>query len=139
MWRGKKLDELLSDKRIIRIACWIGAAAVAVILLSTIVDFSPDNGAAITQKYADKTEQRLLEIISQIDGVGEAEIFLTMENGTENVFRDDSDTKTVSIEPKVRGVVIVCEGGDDPLVTARVMEAVTKSLNIHSDKVCITK
>ena len=62
-----------------------------------------------------------------------------MDKGGENVYMKNTDTKTVSIEPKVRGVVIVCDGGDDPVVAARVLEAVTKSLSISSDKVCVTK
>lgn len=139
MRQGKSFAELLSDKRVVRIAVIIGAAAIALIFLTSAVDFSPDNSDKKLEEYAAKTEQRLLEIISRIDGVGEAQIFLTMDNGTENVYLRNSDTKTVSIEPKVRGVVIVCDGGDNPLVVSRVLEAVTKSLSIRSDKVCITK
>ena len=62
-----------------------------------------------------------------------------MDNGGENIYLTNSDTKTKSIEPTVRGVVIACEGGDDPVVEARLLDAVTKSLSISSDKVCITK
>ncbi|WP_316631207.1 hypothetical protein [uncultured Ruminococcus sp.] len=138
MLQGKKLTKWLSDKRIVKIAVIIGTAAVLLIGLSSFIDFSgseKDN----SDRYAAKTEAHLLEIISQISGVGEAKIFLTMDNGGENVYLKNTDTKTKSIEPKVRGVVVVCDGGDDPLVVARVMDAVTKSLNIGSDKVCITK
>jgi stage III sporulation protein AG len=138
MLQGKKLTKWLSDKRIVKIAVVIGTVAVLLIGLSSFIDFSgseKDN----SDRYAAKTEAHLLEIISQISGVGEAKIFLTMDNGGENVYLKNTDTKTKSIEPKVRGVVVVCDGGDDPLVVARVMDAVTKSLNIGSDKVCITK
>ena len=138
MLQGKKLTKWLSDKRIVKIAVIIGTAAVLLIGLSSFIDFSgseKDN----SDRYAAKTEAHLLEIISQLSGVGEAKIFLTMDNGGENVYLKNTDTKTKSIEPKVRGVVVVCDGGDDPLVVARVMDAVTKSLNIGSDKVCITK
>lgn len=138
MLQGKKLTKWLSDKRIVKTAVIIGTAAVLLIGLSSFIDFSgseKDN----SDRYAAKTEAHLLEIISQISGVGEAKIFLTMDNGGENVYLKNTDTKTKSIEPKVRGVVVVCDGGDDPLVVARVMDAVTKSLNIGSDKVCITK
>lgn len=43
------------------------------------------------------------------------------------------------IQPTVRGVVVVCEGGGDIQVQQRVLEAVTKALNISSAKVCVTK
>ena len=138
MLQGKKLSRWLSDKRVVKIAVIIGIASVLLIGLTSVIDFS-DNGKSNSDQYAAQTEAHLLEIISQISGVGEAKIFLTMDNSGENVYLKNTDTKTISIEPKVRGVVVVCDGGNDPLVVSRVLEAVTKSLNISSDKVCITK
>ena len=43
------------------------------------------------------------------------------------------------MEPVIKGVVVVCAGGDDPVTAARVMDAVTTALDISSAKVCITK
>ncbi len=43
------------------------------------------------------------------------------------------------IEPKVKGVIVICPGGDDPLVKRRIVEAVTTALNIPSKRVCVTK
>lgn len=139
MWKGKSFADILSDKRTLRFAVGCGAALILLILISSFVDLTPDDSVKRSEAYAEKTEQRLLEIISQIDGVGEAKIFLTMDNSGENVYLKNTDTKTVSVEPQVRGVVIVCDGGDNPPVAEHVLEAVTKSLNISSDKVCITK
>ena len=41
--------------------------------------------------------------------------------------------------PAVRGVLIVCEGGDDPDVKKRVTEAVSAALNLSSSHICVTK
>ncbi len=43
------------------------------------------------------------------------------------------------MEPVIRGVVVVCEGGEDPQTVSRILEAVTTALAIRSNKVCITK
>lgn len=43
------------------------------------------------------------------------------------------------IQPTVKGVVVVCQGGDDPNVQKRVIDAVTTALNITSKRVCVTK
>lgn len=43
------------------------------------------------------------------------------------------------IQPRIRGVLVICEGGGDALVQQRVIEAVTKALDISSAKVCVTK
>ena len=138
MLQGKKLSDLLSDRRMIKAAVIAGIAAILLIALTSAVDLSPSQNVS-AEEYGRKTEEKLLEIVSHIDGVGEAEIFLTMDNSGENVYQKNTDKKTVSIEPKVRGVVVVCDGGDDPVVAARVLDAVTKSLCISSEKVCITR
>ena len=56
---------------------------------------------------------------------------------------DGSDGKEAliktQIEPKVKGVVIVCSGGEQALVQQRVIDAVTIALDIDSSKVCVTK
>lgn len=138
MLKGRKLNDLLTDKRFIRAAVIAALGAVILIFLSSVIDFSGDS-AVDTEAFSDRLRTRLLAIVTHIDGVGEAEIFLTLDNGGENVYLTNSDTKTKSIEPTVRGVVIVCDGGDDPVVVGRVLSAVTRSLSISSDKVCITK
>lgn len=43
------------------------------------------------------------------------------------------------IEPKIKGVVIICPGGDDMLVKKRIVEATTTAFNIKSMQVCVTK
>jgi stage III sporulation protein AG len=138
MSQRQKLAELINNRFFIRIAVMIGAAAILMIALSGLLHFSDDNGVDAA-RYTDELQNRLLEIVTHIDGVGEAEIFLTMDNSGENIFLSNSDQKTKSIEPTVRGVVIVCDGGDDPIVVDRVLNAVTRSLSISSDKVWITK
>ncbi len=42
-------------------------------------------------------------------------------------------------EPKLKGVVVVCEGGDDPVVVQRIIESITVALDIPSNQVCVTK
>lgn len=43
------------------------------------------------------------------------------------------------VQPKIKGVVIVCGGGDDPAVKQRIIDAVTIALNVTSARVCVTK
>ena len=133
--------KIFSNPKFIKAAFIVGISALVLIFLSSFINFSSisDRSLASVEEYSKELNEKLLEIVSQIDGVGEAKIFLTMDNSGENVYLSNSDTKTKSIEPTVRGVVIVCEGGDDAIVVNRVLSAVTKSLSISTDKVCITK
>ncbi|MBQ2972024.1 MAG: hypothetical protein IJO20_04495 [Ruminococcus sp.] len=131
--------KLLDDPKVMRIAVIVGVSAIALIFLSSFIDASTFQRSVDTDEYCIALEENLLSVVTQIEGVGNAKIFLTMDNDGENVYLNNSDTKTQSITPVVRGVVIVCDGGDDPVVVSRVMSAVTKSLSISSNKVCVTK
>lgn len=67
--------------------------------------------------------------------------------------RDDSERSVIVVEtdggrqgllvtelqPTVRGVVVVCEGGDREDVRARVTEAVTVAMELSAKRVCVTK
>lgn len=59
------------------------------------------------------------------------------------VLVDGPDGRTALVrtqmEPVIRGVVVVCEGGDNSLTAARITEIVTTALAISSAKVCVTK
>lgn len=53
---------------------------------------------------------------------------------------DDGGEKPLIITknmPEVRGVAIVCKGGDDSLISEKISAAVTAALNITSKRVCI--
>lgn len=43
------------------------------------------------------------------------------------------------IEPKIKGVVVTCPGGDDPVVKNRITDSVITALNIASTKVYVTR
>ncbi len=46
---------------------------------------------------------------------------------------------TTEKAPRVKGVVVVCEGGDDKLVQSRIIDAVTTAFDIGANRVCVTK
>ena len=126
------------------------------------------------EEYEEKLRTRISDIVSQIKGVGEAGVSLTLEGGIEYVYVKDeksdteirgsntdpvsksssSEEKVILVEdenghktaliqritlPKVQGVVIVCDGGDDIEVVSAVTEAVKTALGIKSTQVCVIK
>ena len=133
------IRNLFDNDKFIRLVMIIGICAVILIFITSFVDISAFEKGVDNAEYCEKLENNLLTVVSHIEGVGNVKIFLTMDNAGENVYLNNTDTKTKSITPMVRGVVVVCDGGDDPVVVSRVMSAVTKSLDISSDKVCVTK
>lgn len=133
------IKNILDNDKTAKIAMIIGAVAIGIIFLSSFIDFSSLSSDVDIDKYRTDLEEKLLYVVTQIEGVGNAKIFLTMENEGESVYLQNSDTKTKNITPSVRGVVVVCDGGDDSLIVSRVLSAVTRSLDIPSNKVCVTK
>ncbi|MBR5539805.1 MAG: hypothetical protein IKU56_00300 [Clostridia bacterium] len=70
--------------------------------------------------------------LTQRDDSESAAIIIDTDSGREGLL-------VTEIQPTVRGVVVVCEGGDDEEVCSRVSKVVTVALNISSKRVCITK
>ncbi len=70
--------------------------------------------------------------LSQRDDNESSAILIDTDSGREGLL-------VTEIQPTVRGVVVVCAGGDNEAVRERVSEAVTVALNISSKRVCVTK
>lgn len=118
-----------------------------------------------SKRYVEETEQRIQKILTMTSGVGKVTVMITIDNGTEYVYAKDEkqsgSTQQLSmeskyilidgstgkrqplvltqLEPKIKGVVVVCDGGNDPVVRQRVNDIVTTSLGISSLQVCILK
>lgn len=110
--------------------------------------------------YADETEKRLCEILMEIEGVGKAEVMLTITSTEEYVYAEsiksgasqtensyviiDKGSKKEALvkrvnNPAISGVVVVCEGGDDPRVCERIYNAVSTALNISTNKIYVAE
>ena len=139
-----KLKGLFDNEKIKKIIIISGVIGIALIFISSYIDFDSMNKSDKDKEfsvttYSTEIENDLQTVISQIQGAGKTKVLLTMENSVEYVYLKDSTTKTKEIEPPIRGVLVVCEGGDDPVVVERITDAVTKALDISTAKVCITK
>lgn len=115
--------------------------------------------------YSNEIEEKLANIISSVDGAGKTKVFLTIEESEEYVYAQDlsynkkDDTQKneekeyvivdggngkdglliKTVNPKIRGVAIVCEGGDDPTVQQRIYSCVSASLGISTARISISK
>lgn len=137
--KWKELTERDSVRRIILVA---GALGIALIFLSNFISCDKretKSETASASDYAAYTERELESFLEQIEGAGKTRVMLTMDNGVESVYLENGSTKTKEIAPRIRGVLVLCQGGGDPVTAARVSEAVTKALDISSAKVCIAK
>ena len=121
------------------------------------------------QDYAQDIEDRLTALLSEIEGVGHVQVMVTLESGSERYYLSNKDSGQSSdsggrssadareeyviirsgceeqgilvkvAEPEIRGVAVVCSGGDDPQVQARVVDAVSALLHLSSARISVQK
>lgn len=190
--RGKNtglFQKLAENDRYRKIIVIAGIAGILLILLSgslkscdTSQSSQPQSAssqAAVTaDQYTKALETDLTGIISQISGVGNAKVLVTLDQTAKSVYateekqsrqqtsekadsqngksEEDYSNETnylliknsdgseqalrvTEIQPMVKGVVVVCDGGDDPKVQQSVTDAVTTALHITSVRVCVIK
>ena len=107
------------------------------------------------------TEETLAQILSKIQGVGRAEVMLTEAMGSRTVYVYDETTTQDSlrsdavivtdsgraqsglvsqiISPVYQGAIVVCQGGDNPVVRLAVVEAVCDATGLTADKITVLK
>ena len=155
-----------------------GAVGIALLALSELLpERADDTARSVTaEAFVQQAEERLRTIVSRIEGAGNCEVLVTLENGVEYVYateqrsssdrREDTDDSAsrltqsdgsessvivvdtdsgrdgllvTEIQPTIRGVVVVCEGGDREEVRQRIIEAVTVAMDLSAKRVCVTK
>ncbi|MCH5320387.1 MAG: hypothetical protein J1E36_01395 [Eubacterium sp.] len=160
---------LSGDSKRIKIIVAIGLIGIILIFASNLFESdkkettSTDTGMSY-EEYTNQLEKRLKSLISSIDGVGECEVMITLENTTESVYATDVEIKNndnsidqkdkyviydsekgetpVLIKeylPKVQGVTIVCSGGENTAVKEKIIQSVTSLFNIPTNRVSVSK
>lgn len=113
----------------------------------------------------EETEQKLAYTLSQIEGVGEVSVMLTVKSGTQQILAQDTTyaqgeqsreesqstlvistgsgiEETVAIQqiyPQFQGALVVCEGANQSSIRLALIEAVSALTGLGSDKISICK
>lgn len=124
----KMFDKLFVNKSFSKWILILGIAGMALILFSSFFPDKDTNSEPVSssvsdvETYTKQLESKITDLISQIDGVGECSVMITLENGIENVYAnseknsDDSTNdadgqKTTKRTDNQQDVVIV-DGSD---------------------------
>lgn len=121
------------------------------------------------EDYKNNLQENLKDTISKINGVGNIKVMVTMESSAQkeyatekkvntengsNKTTDKTETAYIKVKdsdgsehaislteyaPKVRGVVIICDGGDQPYIKEKVTDVVVAAVGVSSSHVCVTK
>ncbi len=117
-------------------------------------------------EYEEYLETELTDILVKIEGIGNVSVFITLDSSSENKYIADEDssykkdgestdsdinkkyvitddTKSALLEkeirPKIRGVIVICEGADNIAVKQAVINSVTAGLGVSTAKVSVSK
>ena len=126
----------------------------------------PTDTATLSASQVEQAlEERITALLSRTEGVGQCQVMVTLEHGAQFVYATDQSTtatageqtsgseKTLVVEtdagpvgllvtevqPAVKGVAVICDGGGDPAVQERVSALVTAALDISARRVCVAK
>lgn len=134
---------------------------------NTDKETKPNNEISL-DTYCNEMEDKVQSIVSSIDGAGKTKVMITIDETKEYIYaknessqnkssdnshnkdvendyviieqnNDDSGLLVKTIEPKIKGVAIVCEGGDDPSVQQEIYSTVSALFNISTTRISITK
>ncbi|MBQ8523700.1 MAG: hypothetical protein IJ457_03670 [Clostridia bacterium] len=113
--------------------------------------------------YTERLEDRIRKLCSSVRGVGDVSVLVTLDCGSEFVYADNrneqmnesgssyssdyliiddkdgsSPVTVTEIYPKIRGIALVCDGGDDPKIRQKLTDLLSAALGISSGRISIT-
>lgn len=159
--------KLKNDKKSV-VTLALGFLGIVLMLLSELPSFSSsDNTVEAKQEiYAVSDLCRDVEkLISQVEGAGEVSVMLTYETAGEKIFAKDREAENSAdnkrrtsdkyiivdgdqgenglivkeIYPEIRGIAVVCTGGDNPQVRREISVLLSALFDIGSNRISIAR
>lgn len=171
----KNIIDKIGKEKGLKIIVFVGIIGMILILMSEFIPKSSDQSVDKVTKENDETfqfqkqtEAELIEILSEITGVGKVKVMVTFSGSEEYIFAEEeklnrisenekktqqSENKFVVIDkngerqalvkkvltPQIKGVVVVCEGGGNANTRERIYMAVATALEVPIGKIYVTK
>ena len=120
---------------------WKAAIVLLVGILLLSFGGRTDNESALElgelDAYGRALEERVAELCSSLDGVGEARVMITFSSGEKTVYEG---TRAVGKKPpEVMAVTVLCEGAGSGAVVARLTEMLSSVFGIGTHRIKIMK
>ncbi|MBR5447809.1 MAG: hypothetical protein IKV40_05230 [Clostridia bacterium] len=164
MMKGKVKIPKLNRVTVVSVICALLGVILLVFTGGADTDTSDNAEYASVISYTEKLEDRVKTLCLAVDGVDEVSVLLTMESGSEFVYadnikedvngqdsrsytsdyliieKDDGTAPVVTCEiyPRIRGVAVVCNGGDKPALQKKLTELISAALGISSGRIRIS-
>lgn len=106
-------------------------AGILLLLLSSSSVFSKEGGSEETPEEFElcekRCEERLIAILSEVEGVSEVSVIVTLD-----------ELPSSKERPRVRGVAVVCRGAENSDTRLTIVMLISAALGVTSDKIFVT-
>ncbi|MBQ2725335.1 MAG: hypothetical protein IJF78_06500 [Clostridia bacterium] len=127
----------------------MAAAGIALILLGNLGGKKETTEYTDVKFYTEYLEERVRKLCVSVEGIEEAAVFLTLDCSSEYVYSETGASDVLiltgssgeeavllqEIYPRVRGVAVVCTGGDLPRIRETVTELLSAALDLPSHRI----
>lgn len=168
VWHSLRATCRNRDKTV-RILLWVGLAGILLIGISEWMPRGEASDAApiaLSEGQVEQAlEQRITALLREVEGVGACRVMVTLESDAQTVYAaDTASTESADggvsfsehyltvdtadgpvgllltrIQPTVKGVAVVCDGGASAAVQQRVVQVVSTAFHISERRVCVVK
>lgn len=141
----KEIKELFRSEKKIKIILITGALVILLIALSGLTTEKKNESDNVLfdynqqKQYEEALETKLSDVLSEIEGIGNISIMITLDSSEESVFSDDKKEIATVKTPSVRGVIVVCDGGDNIVIKEKVISAVAGVFGISTTHISVIK
>lgn len=141
----KELKELLRNEKSLKIILIAGLFLIIIIAFSGFSAGKTEKNDKMffdynrQSEYEQALEKKLSSVLSEINGIGNIDIMITLDTSEENRFDDKEDELVCVRTPSVRGVIVVCDGGDNIIIREKVISAVSGAFGISTTRVSVIK
>ncbi len=146
------IKNIFTKNRVVFIV--LAVIGIALIIIPGVAGERGNDSAEYTDVgfYTEYLESRICELCKSINGITEATVFLTLDCSSEYVYEKEDESGAsdflilsgsggenavmlYEIYPRVRGIAVVCTGGDLPRIQESVTSLLSAALGISSGKI----
>lgn len=141
--RLNEISELLKSDKSVKIILIAGAVIILFIALGGLfggdaTETKDGYSRAELSEYEKTLENRLTDILSEIEGIGQVRVMVTLDTAEETEYGKNEDMLISLRTPQVRGVIVVCNGGGNATIREKVVNAVSGVFGISTTRISVT-
>lgn len=115
----------------------IGLVGILLVLLSLGGGSDTEIPKDGLEEYKSRLETELEALCESIDGAGRCRVTVSFSEGERLEYKGSS--LIGSEPPRVLGITVVCDGGDDSYIKNSISDCMTALFDIGSNRVCVLK